>query len=95
MCDELYLFLDTECRGYTGITTYRDTLYAINRNISVVHTTQPAFLQFKYAKRLFVVVNTETHEITLGKCEGTDKEIHKAHNIEKMLLNGAFDWYRV
>ena len=96
MCDELYLHLDLrnlDCQ-YIGATTYQDTVDMLNADISIIHTTQPAFLQFKYAKRLFIILNKEIHEITLGKCEGTDKEIRKAHNIEKMLLNGAFDYFR-
>jgi len=92
MCEKLILYLDIP--PYIGCCTYRETLNKINNGYEVVNTTQPAFLQFKYAKRLFVRVKGEEHEITLGKCEGTDKEIRKVHNIEKMLLNGAFDYFR-
>ena len=94
MCDILVLYLDQHKHmPPVTYTTYQETFQAINTK-SVVQTTQPAFLQFKYAKRLYVVVNDKIHEITLGKCEGTDREIHEAHNIEKMLLNGAFDYFR-
>lgn len=92
MCEKLILYLDTP--PYYGCCTYQETLNNINGGYDVVITTQPAFLQFKYAKRLFVKVNGEEHEITLGKYEGIDREIKKFHNIEKMLLNGAFDWFR-
>ena len=64
-----------------------------------VHTSQPHFLSFKYLPaRLFVHVRNnrdeEIHEITLGSCDGTDKELREAHNLEKLLLGGAFSWFR-
>lgn len=60
----------------------------------IVYTTIPYYLNFDYAERLFVHVDDEVHEIKIGKTEGTDKEIRKAHNLEKMLMAGAFDWYQ-
>ncbi|RHP75347.1 hypothetical protein DXA62_06320 [Coprobacillus sp. OF03-2AA] len=65
-----------------------------------VHTSQPHFLSFQYLPaRLFVHVRNnsydeEIHEITLGSCDGTDKELREAHNLEKLLLGGAFDWFK-
>lgn len=80
----------------TGLyMTYLATQEAVlDDSVTEVHTTQTSFLNFKYAKRLFVTTGNKLHEITLGKCEGTDKEVREAHNIEKMLLNGAFDWFK-
>lgn len=92
MCEQLILYLDEA--PSIGCTSYQETLDWLKENPFMVPTTQTHFLQFKYAKRLFVRVNGEIHEITLGKCEGTDREIRPAHNIEMMLLNGAFDYYR-
>lgn len=63
-------------------------------------TPQPHFLNFKYSDRLFVTINNRdgngyhTHEITLGKCDGTDREITKSLNLEKLLYSGEFSWYR-
>ncbi len=66
-------------------------------------TTQPHFLNFKYSDRLFVVIANRdndgdieysTHEITLGECEGTDREITTSLNLEKLLYSGEFSWYR-
>lgn len=64
----------------------------------VIHTTQTHFLSFNYLPaRLFVHINrndkNEIHEITLYNCEGTEKELRQAHNIERMLIAGAFDWF--
>lgn len=88
---ELYLYLDNSVCGFL-CKDYLQTLYWIQHR-DIVNTTQTAFLSFKYAERLFVVLDDVVHEITLGKCEGTDKEIREAHNIEKMLLNRAFNWF--
>ena len=75
-------------------TTYKETMKALGRN-RILHTTQLEFLSFKYAERLFVWIDSnEMHEITLGACEGTDKEIREAHNLRHMLLAGAFDYFR-
>ena len=64
------------------------------RDDDVLHTTQTHFLRFHYGKRLFVhTPDRKVHEITLGKCEGTNREIRKSHNIEKMLIAGEFDWF--
>lgn len=75
-------------------TTYKSTMEALGKN-EILHTTQLEFLSFKYAERLFVrISNDEMHEITLGACEGTDREIREAHNLRHMLLAGAFDYYK-
>lgn len=88
---ELYLYLDnTEVVDLCD--NYISTVYAIQYN-NVVRTTQTSFLSFKYAERLFVIFDGVTREIKLGETVGCSKEIREAHNIEKMLLNGAFNWF--
>lgn len=75
-------------------TSYKSTLDALGKS-SILHTTQLEFLSFKYAERLFVWISRdEMHEITLGKCDGIDREIREAHNLRHMLLAGAFDYYK-
>lgn len=86
--DDLYCYTD-----------YESTLKVLG-TVSTLHTTQLEFLSFKYAERLFVWIyhehsrEYEEREITLGACEGIDREIREIHNLRHMLLSGAFDWYR-
>ena len=100
MVEELHLWMDNKYldlidHGFFIHDTYIDTELALmNHKIPVIHTTQIEFLDFRYAKRLFVHIYGEEHEITLGNCEGTDKEIRPAHKLSKMLINGAFDYYK-
>lgn len=95
---ELHLQLELKLMNNEGwanvYKTYTETERAIERGDDVVYTTQTHFLSFRYAERLFVYVNGTEHEITLGKCSGTTREIKESHNLEKLLLNGEFDWFR-
>ena len=88
--NELHLHLDD---SDICITNYFDTELAVLSNQKVVHTTITHFLSWKYRRRLFVHFCDKVHEITLGKCEGTGRYIREGHNIEKMLMNGEFDWF--
>lgn len=73
--------------------TYQDTYDAIKSKEVIVNTTIPYFLQWKYRRRLFVHINNIQHELTLGDCDGTNRCIREAHNMEKLLLSGAFSWF--
>jgi hypothetical protein len=74
--------------------TFQGTLDCINEgNTKIVNTTQTHFCSFKYAERIFIHTGWEKYEITLGKCDGTIREIKTSQNIERQLLNGEFDWY--
>lgn len=73
--------------------TYDDTAREIRDGLRDIYTTVPHFLNFKYAKRLFVHVDNDIHEITIGKCDGTTREISESTNIEKLLYAGEFDWW--
>lgn len=73
--------------------TYEDTMREICDGLRDIYTTVPHFLNFKYAKRLFVHVDNDIHEITIGKCDGTTREISESTNIEKLLNAGEFDWW--
>ena len=74
--------------------TYEDTYNELKQGRREIYTTIPHFLNFKYAKKLFVHTGRIIHEITLGKGHGTAREIKKTHNIEKLLLSDEFDWWK-
>ena len=74
--------------------TYNDTVHSFCCTANgKVRSVIPQFLSFDYADRLFVHVKGDAHELTLGECEGTSKEIRMAHNLVKMLFTGVFDWF--
>lgn len=92
---ELHVWLKNPNNGFF-YASYLDTLEAISKNEKRIDTTQPHFLHFSYGYRLFVHTDSndlDGHEITLGECEGTNREIRVAHNIEKMLIAGEFKWF--
>ena len=92
--EELMKTVREDTKGFAFCeTTYIDTMEAIMGTNKVVFTSQLDFLSFKYAKRLFVLHNSRIHEITLGKCEGTKREIKVGHNLKNLLLAGEFDWF--
>ena len=94
MSKQLHLWLE-EPRHHIE-NDYIFTKRAIDNGESYIETLQTHFLSFEYGYRLFVHIDAddiEGHEITLGDCVGTNKCIREAHNVERMLLAGAFDWF--
>ena len=97
---EVHLLMDEDSvaqtlkNGLHVYSTYIETERALyDANIKFVYTTVTHFLRWCFAERLFVHINGEIHEITLGDCDGTTREIREAHNIEHMLIAGEFDWW--
>lgn len=93
---ELHIYLFTPDYDESVLTDYISTAIMLNQSDDdVIKTTQVNFLSFDYKRRLFVHISeSEVHEITLGNCDGTDKEIREAHNLEKMLIAGSFSWFK-
>lgn len=94
---EVHIWLDkVEFEKYEESTylckTYAETIVMLKSDVKEIHTTQTHFCQFEYGK-IFVHVNGETHEITVGECEGTNRDIKPAYDIEKMLYAGEFSWF--
>ena len=94
-CKEIHVHLTTDSLDKETHLTYLSTRECVNLPgiWPIVHTTQTHFLTFMYAERLFVHCYGRMHEITMGDCEGTKREISEAHNIEKMLIAGEFSWF--
>lgn len=74
--------------------TVHEVEEAISLGICFINTTQVCTVStilFDKGYRIFVHDRYgKSFEITLGGCERTDKEIRMAHNLSKMLENGAF-----
>ena len=104
MFEEVHLYLEFDLRYWdSGIPVsvdFHETMVKfINpelRDSNILHTTQTYFLSFKFGKRLFVhTPDGKVHEITLGECKGTHRLVKKAHNLEKLLISGEFDWFKL
>lgn len=90
---EIHLYVDTLDPREDICVTYADTIERLKRGDEVVRTTLTHFLQWPYGDKLFVHTCGEVFQITLGECVGTEREIRLAHNIERLLLHGGFDWF--
>lgn len=76
--------------------TYVSFQECLHKEIEQFDTTQLSCLSTdlitKYGYHIFIhPYKGEVFEITLGDCANTTKEIRPAHNLEKMLIAGAFD----
>ena len=97
MIKEIHVLLDRYYMADQDVfVSYASTYHAIEAGgYDVIYTVQPHFLSWRYAERLFVHYNGEIHEIKLGVHEsnGTKRQIREGHSIEKLLMNGEFDWF--
>ena len=71
-----------------------DTIRAVNRKESQIHTTQMGLLQtalFEHGYRIFVhPYDDEHYEIKLGSNDCTDREIRMEHNLFNLWKAGEF-----
>lgn len=92
MNKELHIWLitpDTEC-----YTDYISTIEALHKGEDIINTTLTHFISFRYKRRIFIHTNkAEMHEITIGDCDGTNRQIREGYNIEKLLYSGEFNWF--
>ena len=74
--------------------TVKEVENCIKQGRNKIYTFQVCTLStdlFKKGYRIFIHdAPKSVFEITLGHCDRTDKDIRMTHNLEKMLLNGAF-----
>ena len=82
----------------TGETliSFESTDLAIRENKEpVIHTTQTHFCSWKYFNmgyRLFVHKGDHTIELKIGKNPSTDRLLKGTENLERLLLNGEFNF---
>lgn len=88
---EIHIHMDEVPAGCC--TTYVATMKAIEDDFDCVHTTLTHFCSWRWSRHVFIHVNGGIHEIGLGACDGTEREIREGHNLEKMLLSHEFDWF--
>lgn len=65
---------------------------SIGRDVMTIQVCTISTLLFTKGYRIFVHDKPDSKfEITLGKCERTNREIRMGHNLERMILTGEFE----
>lgn len=89
---EFHLYFDDDIDAIHHSYTF--TKWLIDTDWNDIHTTQVALISTRLITKGYRIlihpVKGNVFEITLGACQCTDREIRMCHNLEKMLLNGAF-----
>lgn len=93
MKKEMHVWLTSPLKGVNCFTDWATTQKAVDDDIDIIHTTQTHFVSWKYGRRIFIHIGDDIHEIKMGDCEGTERELREGHNIEKMLFVGEFSWF--
>ena len=94
MLKEYHLVIDhSDCEYMTSYiyTNIYDTALAIALGEEeIIYSTQPHFLSFSSAKRLFIHVHNKQYEIKLGRNSFTNTIIKETTDIESLLFAGEF-----
>ena len=76
--------------------THKSTIDNIDNNeFNVIHSTAISAVNYAWDKgcKIFLHENNRFFEIHEGITEGTDKELRKGHNIERIWISGIFKDY--
>lgn len=78
----------------TDYYSYLGTLEAINDERGIIKTTQLSLLSTTLLEkyRVFLHKDNKQIEITLGDCQGTDRNIKVTDNLEKLVMAGEFNF---
>lgn len=89
---EFHVYLDTHIM--VGYQTYFETLKALNDEYPIIKTTQLSLLSTTLLEkyRVFLHRGDKQIEITLGDCQGTDRNIKATDNLEKLVMAGEFNF---
>lgn len=89
---EFHLYLNKPIA--TGYYSYFNTLEAINDERDIIKTTQLSLLSTTLLEkyRVFLHKDDKQIEITLGDCQGTDRNIKVTDNLEKLVMAGEFSF---
>lgn len=76
-----------------SVNEYSEVMHLIDQDVPVIKTTQVMTCTtrlFDRDYRIFVHSEDDDWEITLGKCQRTDREIRSSHNLPNLIINGEF-----